>query len=121
MIGSKMSVDKQSKCIDSGIFCISLDVELFWGVLDKRTIDSYRTHLTHTPLVIKEMLAMFNSYDIHVTWAIVGFLFYSNFLELKRGLPSQTPSYVNSRLSSYAYIESKTDLEGRFHFLSDII
>ena len=30
---------------NSGVFTISLDFELFWGVRDNRTIDSYKKNL----------------------------------------------------------------------------
>lgn len=57
-----------------GSFTISLDFELFWGVRDKRTTDSYKNNLEGTIEVIPKLLDIFEQYNIHVTWATVGLL-----------------------------------------------
>jgi len=43
-----------------GIFTISLDFELYWGVRDKRTIDQYRSNLSGVRSAVTQMLQTFS-------------------------------------------------------------
>jgi hypothetical protein len=56
----------------SGKFCISIDLELAWGVRDHLTDDyvSYCSELERP--IVQRLLASLNRYDISATWAIVG-------------------------------------------------
>lgn len=82
-------------------FVISLDLELFWGVRDNKTINNYGTNIKNEHLVIPEILNLFEKYDIHATWAIVGFLFCKNKSEIMQFSPTIKPSYVESKLNPY--------------------
>lgn len=87
-------------------FTISLDFELYWGVRDKRSLESYRDNLLGVWEVIPKMLMLFKKYDIHVTWATVGFLFLEDEKEFKDMIPKRLPQYNKIELSPYVYFES---------------
>jgi len=89
-----------------GSFTISLDFELFWGVRANRELEDYSEHLLGVYDAIPKMLALFNKYDIHVTWATVGFLFHETINEIKKNQPDIFPEYENKRVDPYEYIES---------------
>lgn len=104
-----------------GVFTLSLDFELYWGVRDKRSIDAYGQNLRGVRHAIPEMLRVFGHDKIHVTWAVVGFLFFRDAAELKSNVPVLLPSYVNQRLSPYRYIDSTADLDALYHFAPELI
>ena len=63
-----------------GIFTVSLDFELYWGVRDKRTIEDYEKNLEGAKKAIEVILEVFEEYEVHATWATVGFLFAKNII-----------------------------------------
>jgi len=101
-----------------GSFIISLDFELHWGVRDVKTVEQYRENLLGVRRAVSAMLAAFVEYDIHATWATVGFLFFSRRNELLRALPIERPQYDDPRLSPYAEIDGIGENEGcdPYHF-----
>jgi hypothetical protein len=106
---------------DEGIFTVSLDFELYWGVRNSRTIQQYANNLLGVRNAVKEILMAFYDYDIHATWAVVGFLFFPDVESLRKNLPSKLPHYVNPSLSPYRYINESDTLETVYHFAPDII
>ena len=58
-----------------GIFTISLDTELAWGMFDKVDVEKKREEYLKTREVIDELLDLFEKYNISATWAVVGHLF----------------------------------------------
>lgn len=98
---------------DVGSMVISLDFELMWGVRDNANIADYIPNVLGAHTAIKKILDMFNVYDIKATWATVGLLFCENREHMRSILPSlgQQPSYVNSRLSVYSYMDEDKRLE----------
>ncbi|HIB66525.1 MAG TPA: hypothetical protein EYO33_15775 [Phycisphaerales bacterium] len=103
-----------------GIFVISLDFELYWGVRDKRSLDSYKSHLLNTPGAVLSTLNLFRRYDIHATWATVGALFLSSQEEFL-ATASARPGYRDSNLCPYAYAEKQKSLDPPYHFAPDLI
>jgi len=103
----------------NGIFTISLDLELYWGMRDHVAIDNYAKNLEGVENVIETLLQLFDQQSIHATWAPVGFLFFEDLTSLKQNLPNITPSYDNTDLNPYTYIEN-TQLE-KYHFIPNII
>lgn len=89
----------------SGSLVISLDFEMFWGMRDKHTIASYGNNIKNEHNVIPQILALFQKYKIHATWAIVGFLFCANKDEIVQTTPEFTPTYQNEALNPYPYIQ----------------
>jgi peptidoglycan/xylan/chitin deacetylase (PgdA/CDA1 family) len=89
-----------------GTFIISLDFELHWGGFEKWPVEQYRQYFLNTRKAIPAMLALFRKYDIHVTWAGVGLLFYETKRQLLEDMPEIKPTYTNTQLSAYNYINS---------------
>mgnify|MGYP003301841102 CR=1 FL=1 len=89
----------------AGTLLVSLDFELFWGMLDQCALEDYQANVLGGRTAISRLLELFRKYDIHATWAAVGFLFAENHQELMRYFPTETPSYVQKNLSPYDWFE----------------
>jgi hypothetical protein len=87
--------------MENGHFIISLDFELMWGVRDSQTKKTYGKNILGVNSAIIKMLESFSSYDINVTFAIVGFLFLDNKEEILNNIPNLLPNYNNKKLSPY--------------------
>ena len=90
----------------AGTLIVSLDFELFWGMLDQCALEDYQDHVLGGRTAIPRLLKLFETYGIHATWATVGFLFAENFQELKQYFPRQKPSYSQKNLYPYDWFES---------------
>ena len=101
-----------------GIFVISLDFELNWGVHDVFTLEQYEENLSGTPEAIDKMLELFNNLGIRATWATVGMLFFKNKKELLDNIPSLLPTYTNSSFSPYEKLATigENEEQDPFHF-----
>lgn len=82
-------------------FIISLDFELFWGVNESRTVEGYGNNIEGVWNAIPQMLALFNKYEIHATWATVGMLMCRDYAQWKQTEPTILPSYLNQKCSNY--------------------
>ncbi len=106
-----------------GSFTISLDFELYWGMRDIVFVDEYRENLLGVRRAIPEILRLFEEYQIHATWATVGFIKFGSFDEIE--LPSILPEYLNRELSPYLYIEKMRGTTDReilmMHFAPELI
>ena len=108
--------------LSQGTLTISLDLELYWGMRDIVSIDDYQLHLAGVRQAIPAILKLFDRYNIHATWATVGFLFCADFQQLQAHLPQQKPSYENSELSPYQYIKNlEKNKFSQLHFCPDLI
>ena len=67
----------------AGTLLVSLDFELFWGMLDQCALEDYQDNVLGGRTAIPRLLQLFEKYGIHATWATVGFLFAENYQELK--------------------------------------
>ena len=85
----------------AGKMIISLDFELFWGLLEEMKLEDYQDHVLGGKAAIPRLLNLFEKYDIHATWAAVGFLFAENFEELKTYFPEEKPTYAKAGVSPY--------------------
>jgi peptidoglycan/xylan/chitin deacetylase (PgdA/CDA1 family) len=106
--------------MDKGIFCISLDFELFWGVRDHRTIENYGENLRNVHIVVPRLLELFKKYNVHCTWATVGILFCNDKEELLQYIPAQQPVYKHLSYNPYPYIYN-SELEKTYHFAPELI
>ena len=84
-----------------GTLIVSLDFELFWGMLDVCPLEEYQDHVLGGRKAIPKLLELFQKYGIHATWAAVGFLFAENEAELRRYFPAEKPGYQNEKLDPY--------------------
>ena len=89
-----------------GVLTVSLDFELYWGVRDLRSIESYRENLLGVRRAIPALLDLFREFGIHATWATVGFLFFSDKQTLLNRLPPTRPQYSEPSLDPYADLDS---------------
>ncbi|MGH9079927.1 MAG: polysaccharide deacetylase family protein [Acidimicrobiales bacterium] len=55
-----------------GAFCLSIDLELSWGVWDCLTSSALRSCAALEREIVQRLLALFRTHDIPVTWAFVG-------------------------------------------------
>lgn len=108
-----------------GLFIISLDFELLWGVRDKKTIESYGENIRGVRQVIPALLELFDRYGIHATFATVGFLFARNKEELLSFLPPVLPQYPVKRYSPYenGYLNGigASEKEDLYHYGASLI
>ena len=107
----------------SGSFVISLDFELFWGVQDSKDIGQYWDNLSGVHLAVPKILETFEKYNIHATWATVGFLFFNSKEELVCSLPDKKPSYIDSSLSPYNFLKLNklNDQDNSIYFAKNLI
>ncbi|MBE1162293.1 polysaccharide deacetylase family protein [Dyella acidiphila] len=105
-----------------GIFTISLDLELYWGVRDSRSFENYEANLSGEREAIRGMLDLFDAHGVHATWATIGFLFFNDIVELRQHLPGVLPDYRRRQLSSYLYIDERSwGHDDAYHFAPDMI
>jgi peptidoglycan/xylan/chitin deacetylase (PgdA/CDA1 family) len=107
--------------MENGSFVISLDFELYWGVRDKRTLGDCRERMKGVHSAIPRVLSLFEDYDVHATWATVGFLFFSDAEELLRKAPLLKPSYIDQSLCPYSYVKLTGAKEEELHFAPYLI
>ena len=88
-----------------GIFTVSLDFELYWGIRDKKNVLSYKKNLVAARKIIPILLDLFKEYEINATWGIVGFLFFANKEQLLNNLPNYRVSYDNAKLNPYLDVQ----------------
>lgn len=81
--------------MNNGSFIISLDFELIWGALGKRTISNYGENLLGVRKAIPTILDSFKNHGIKSTFSTVGFLFCENKEELMQYIPKKLPQYLN--------------------------
>lgn len=106
--------------MSKGIFTISLDFELFWGVRDHRTLENYGENIRNVHQVVPRLLELFTQYNVHCTWATVGFLFFKEKQEMLSYLPAHRPGYYKKEYDPYPYLE-QNELENKYHFAPALI
>ena len=62
----------------SGVLCISLDFEKYWGLHDLVDIKARAQDFIKVSASVDRLLDLFNRYGIHCTWATVGLLNHSD-------------------------------------------
>ena len=106
-----------------GALVISLDFEINWGVRDQQTLAQYGTNLLGVRQAIPAMLALFGEYELHVTWATVGLLFFETKAEMLAQLPAVRPDYADPNLSPYLVLDQVGPDEAHdpYHFGRSLI
>lgn len=111
--------------MNNGKFVISLDFELHWGGVELWNLEDKKDYFTTTRAGIPLILDLFTKYDIHCTWATVGFLFAKNRDQLKKFMPKDFPSYLNTDLNYYSLIEQNligyNEDDDPFHYAISLI
>ncbi|TFG24471.1 MAG: hypothetical protein EU529_04220 [Promethearchaeota archaeon] len=116
-------VSKRLKNEENGIFIISFDMELYWGVRDEISLKKYKKNLIGVHSFIPSILKLFKRFDIHSTWAIVGFLFFKSKEHLISNIPSKLPNYSNKNYSpyDYAFKMKANKFKDLYHFAPNLI
>ena len=110
--------------LPTGVFTISLDFELHWGVSETRTVNSYEENLRNTSAVISQLLDRFSVYGIHCTWATVGMLWAKGKKDLQNCISTYSgPKYTRPHLSNYDLVPhiGETHIDDPFHFALPLI
>ncbi len=56
----------------AGALCISIDVELAWGIWDRPSAAYHDRCARHELDIVRRLVALFETYGVSATWAIVG-------------------------------------------------
>ncbi len=111
--------------MENGKFIISLDFELHWGAAEKWDLNKKKDYFDQTRKGIPLTLELFEKYNIHATWATVGFLFAKNKEQLIAFCPNLKPTYLNSSLSYYNIIENNSigidEIDDPYHYAYSLI
>jgi len=111
--------------MENGKFIISLDFELHWGAAEKWDLKLKKGYFDTTRESIPKVLLLFEKYNIHATWATVGFLFAKNKKQLLEFCPVDRPTYQNGLLSYYSLIENdevgENELDDPYHYAPSLI
>lgn len=100
----------------NGIFSISLDFELHWGIFDNIALSGRKKYFDNTRKSIPKTLDLFEKNEIAVTWAIVGKLFHKDLEAIREGVPKLLPSYENARLSAYSFMENSINSDDKSYY-----
>jgi peptidoglycan/xylan/chitin deacetylase (PgdA/CDA1 family) len=107
----------------NGVFVVSLDFELHWGVHDRLALAEYRENLLGARQAVPAMLETFADFGIRATWATVGILLLGGKRELLETLPERRPSYTKRRLSAYELLDAvgENERDDPFHFAPSLV
>lgn len=107
----------------SGIFTISLDFELHWGIFDKSDIQDKIKYFDNTLECIPNILKLFVDYNVNVTWATVGMLFLEDEQQWRQNIPIEQPNYENVKLSAYNLVKNNPSIltKSKYHFSPKLI
>jgi hypothetical protein len=83
-------------------FLISLDFELFWGVVDSQTMASYGRNVESEWTVVPQLLSLFQRYGVRATWATVGMAMCRDYSEWQQLRPAVFPGYSGTRHCTYS-------------------
>lgn len=107
--------------MSQGNLIVSLDFELFWGMLDVVPLEQYRGNILGVRTAVPRLLELFARYGIHATWATVGFQFAQDARELERFLPDCRPGYRSPKLQGYAEAQGLPRQERDCFFAPELI
>ncbi len=80
---------------------ISLDFEMFWGVLDSQTVAGYGGRVAGEWTAIPHLLKSFQRHGIRATWATVGMVMCRDHRHWSEIHPETRPGYLNPACDSY--------------------
>src|SRR5689334_12175500 len=95
----------------AGRLVVSLDFELYWGLRHLKRVLDYSSNMIGARTAVPSLLELFDEFDIHATWATVGFLFLDGTRALSSSAPALNPHYSNSRLSPYLDLPTEEAME----------
>jgi hypothetical protein len=87
------------------LLVISIDFELFWGVFDSQSVESYGRNVLGVWEVLPRILQMFESNEIRATWATVGMLMCEDFEHWRESSPEMLPTYSRGVLKILCHVQ----------------
>lgn len=107
----------------AGSLVISLDLELYWGVTDVISLDQYKETLLRARDTIPAILDIFERYQLHATWATVGFVLHEERSAALRNLPVTKPHYTNQSINNYRHLQhlGSDESSDPYHFGHSLI
>ena len=108
----------------AGAFVLSLDFELYWGVRDSKSLETYKANILGVREAMSEMLNVFKEYQVKATVATVGLLFFDQKDSLTKAIPSSLPVYTNSQYNwfpEYLVHVGENEKEDPLHFGKSLI
>ena len=88
---------------NAGVFVISLDFELFWGVADIADIAQWENDIKKVYDIVPRTLDLFEKYGIHATWATVAGIMLDDYKELLQYLPEDLPEQTHEIISKFNF------------------
>lgn len=109
--------------MNGGGLVISLDFELKWGVHDAFCYGRYNKNLYGVRKALPKILALFEQYHIHATWATVGLLFAESKAEMAHYLRGIPVKYEQMRYAAYTQLAKvgENEQEDLLHFGKSLI
>ncbi|MCD6360265.1 MAG: polysaccharide deacetylase family protein [Armatimonadetes bacterium] len=106
----------------SGIFIISLDFELAWGLKAFRDRRQWLSLTLQAREVVPRLLDLLVRHEVHATWAVVGLIMCSDVEEALSYRPEVRPDWRDRSLDAYAGLdELRHDAEAaRAHFAPEL-
>ena len=103
--------------MNGGGLVISLDFELKWGVHDVFRYGQYNKNLYGVRKALPGILALFEQYDIHATWATVGLLFAESKAEMAHYLRGIPVKYDNMRYAAHSQLAKVGETNKRTSYI----
>ena len=111
-----------NKTMREGVFIISLDLELHWGVFRTVSQESpYMRNIIGTPLAIERILQVLKEHKMSATWAAVGLLFADSREMIEEFAPEVKPVYKKGNHNPYLLQTGSNEVEDPIHFAPSII
>jgi len=106
-----------------GHLVLSLDFELFWGIFDVRSLDSYKQNLENVRIVIPRLLELCDTYNAKLSFATVGLLFAKSKEDILKFAPNLKPTYTDTSFSPYQYINTIGEIEEEdpYHYANSLL
>jgi peptidoglycan/xylan/chitin deacetylase (PgdA/CDA1 family) len=100
-----------------------MDFELHWGLTTAFSLDSIKERLLETRQAIPRILELFQEYEIHATWAVVGLLFFGTRPDLLKAIPSLRPEANGHSPSPYDIVEEigADEESDPYHYASSLV
>jgi peptidoglycan/xylan/chitin deacetylase (PgdA/CDA1 family) len=112
----------EKKQNEKGLFVISLDFELYWGIKDSKPFSSpYLNNIKEVKNVVPNLLDKFDQYGVKTTFAIVGMLFLRSFDDLEHKKPKELPAYSKTSFSPYLRFDEFKSYDNDCFFAPDLI
>lgn len=106
---------------DYGCMIISLDLELMWGILDRKDPFDYSDSIRKVPTAVYHILQQFSEYGIHATWGVVGLLVEDDIANCFNHMPEEKPSYYNQLLSPYTKLKDLKSISHELLFAPELV